>query len=189
METLRFHSPERCRELRRDFGTPRVFAAVGRSAALYPALEAGVLGQSVTDAAASLLALPANAALWSLTLTEARLGFSFSGAAGAMVNLDAHILERDLAMGAIRLSTPGESRLRLWHPGIGTQALGKALRARFGEPTPFLLGFANGACGYLTTEAEYLRGGYEARSSLYGPAGGRLLEEALARAVDALNGP
>ncbi len=175
--------------VRRDFGTPRAFVAVGRSAELYAQLEAGGLGRSVSEGAATMLALPANLALWTLTLTEARLGFTFSGAAGTMVNLEDHVLERDLAVGAIRLTTPGESRLLLWHPAVGTQALGKALRTRFGEPTPFLLGFANGACGYLTTESEYARGGYEARSSLYGPAGGQLLEEALAHAVDALNHP
>ena len=106
-----------------------------------------------------------------------------------MVDLDGHLPTRRHAVGALRLGLGDESRLVLWHPAVGTQALGKALRARFGEPTPFLVGFAGGACGYLTTEAEYLAGGYEARSSLYGPEGGRLLEEALTAAVEALGEP
>jgi hypothetical protein len=146
--------------------------------------------------AADVLALPLNALLWSFTLTEIRLGFSWHGAAGVCIQLgsdrapdavDVGVWE--LGIGAApgtRTASAGRCTL-LWQPGEATTALGLAWRERAqadGGGPVFLTGLTNGSMAYLTTEAEYRRGGYEAVATLYGPRTGHLIGAALGAAAD-----
>jgi len=180
----------------RDPGTAHTFLAVGSRAAFHDRVLPSFWGEDAPSVAADVLALPANVGVWSLGLSEVRLGFTFDGAAGAAVVLDDLVGERRLSAGVVRLEAePGDDEdagaLIVWQGGVPTQGVGRAWRADVaarGMPLPFVLSLTNGALGYLTTAEEYDgRCRYEALSTLYGRESARLVEETILEALDALS--
>ena len=177
----------------RDLGTPRTFYAVGDHAAFHDRVLPSAWGADAPSVLANVVALPANAMLWSLGLSEARLGFTFDGALGVALNLESVVGRRAVRVGAVllegdaRVAGPGTGALLLWQGGIPTQGAGRAWRARMGArglPVPFVLSLTNGALGYLVTAEEYDGAWrYEALATLYGRDSERLVAETLEAAV------
>jgi hypothetical protein len=177
----------------RDPGSPHAVLAVGDRAVFLDEVAVSPWGRGAAGFVESLLALPANAAAWGLGLGEVRAGFSFGGAAGAVVNLEKAVGRREHAFGAVVLEASGgdaepERLAILWQGGEPTQAVGRAWRAAAeakGHATPMLFGLTNDALGYLVTEEEYRRGGYEATATFFGSRSADLVADALLLALSA----
>lgn len=177
---------------RRDLGTPRTFYAVGDHAAFADRVLPSAWGADAPSVLAGLVTLPINVGLWSLGLSEARLGFTFDGAAGVALNLEPLVGPNEARAGAVLLDAESEDgrgagAVLLWQGGIPSQGAGRAWRARLaaeGLPVPCVLSLTNGSLGYLVTAEEYdgpCR--YEALATLYGRDSERLVAETLALAV------
>jgi neutral ceramidase len=178
----------------RDLGSAHVFACVGSRAAFEGQVVPSPLGEDVASTLASVIAFPLNAVVWSLTLTDMRVGLSFDGAAGVLVDFDRMLPRRTRWCGAVSLVIepgegepgPGDRALLLWLGGEPTQDIGRRWRqrtARDDERTPFLLSHTNDAFGYVTSAEEYDAGGYEALATLYGRDTARHVEEMLLTAA------
>ena len=182
----------------RDLGTPRTFYAVGDHAAFGDRVLPSAWGADAPAVLASVVALPVNAAIWSLALPEVRFGFTFDGAAGVVLNLETLVGRPTARAGAVLLEAEttaagsGAAALLLWQGGMPTQGAGRAWRARFGArglPAPFVLSLTNGSLGYLVAADEYdgpWR--YEALATLYGRDSARLVAETLEAAVERATG-
>jgi hypothetical protein len=176
-----------CARVARRLATPRLLAGCGDRGALVDALAGPPLRGDAAQVVADVLALPANVALWSLAQPELRVGFSFRGAAGLTANLEDHAGSFPRAFGAWVFDTGDEggaaARFGLaWLPGEATTALARAWRARAaaaGLDDLLLAGFAGGSCAYVTSPREYRAGGYEAVGTLFGPATGADVGDAL----------
>ena len=177
----------------RDLGSPHAWAAAGRGGRFVEDVVASPIGRSMPAVAANLVALPFNAVVWSLGLSEVRLGFSFRGAAGLVLNLERWLPSRTFAFGAVTLeSAPeakaGERRLLLWCPVEPTTEVGRRWRraaAALGHLDAAVFGLTNGAASYVTTAEDYVTGSYEGQTTLFGPGTEGLIEEALLAALDA----
>jgi hypothetical protein len=145
------------------------------------------VGRSAPAVAANVLALPVNAGIWSLGLSEVRFGFSFHGSAGMVLNLRRMLHHHRFRFGSLTLEAASEdggtaSRTILWYPAEANQAVGKRWRREAearGAPAPMVFGLTNGAMSYVASREEYVTGDYEARATLFGAATSRLVEEAL----------
>lgn len=183
----------------RDLGDPRALATLGdRGLVLDDAGLAGPFTGGAAGSAFDAVALPANALVWSLGLSEVRLVGTVRGAAGVSVNLAEHVSRRTYAAGALRFeaaSADGGAQARtdlLWVPGEPSQDLGAAWRARWTDPegeAPLIVALANGSLGYVVTGAEQRLGGYEATATLFGPDTDALLTALLDTAMEALRTP
>lgn len=169
---------------------------VGDRTQLHEALAPGVFGSTPGDAVAALLALPVNALLWSMTLTDVRVGFTFDGQVGAVASLRHATDPAPVHLGAVGLEFEMddgsiEKLLLLWQPFEAIQAVGRGWRrlaAERGWSDTALVGLCNDARAYLVDPATYARGGYEAQASLYGPHLGADVDRAFRRALDRLAG-
>jgi len=181
---------------RLDPPTARIVDGVGAREQVLAAVG-GKWGEGgASRLAADILALPANALIWSFGVPEVRVGFSWRGALGVGIRADAGVARTPIELGAWDLDfgppsgDSGEGAggcTLLWLPGEATAALGRAWRdAALAERggAAFVVGLANGSIAYLTTEAEYARGGYEAVATIYGPQIGRNAGAALEAARD-----
>jgi hypothetical protein len=183
----------RAAAVHRDLGSARAFRCLGSRAAFESRVVPTPLGDDVPSTLASVLAFPANALLWSLGLSDARVGLSFDGAVGALVNLDGLVPREPRRAGALAIELTQDAEggrpargVLLWLGGEPTQALGRRWRLQAeqaGAPTPFLLSHTNDSIGYLVTPEEYDEGGYEATATLYGRDTARHVEEALFAAL------
>jgi hypothetical protein len=178
-----------------DLGSAHTFVSIGSRAAFDEHVVPRALGLDLPSSLAAVVSLPANMLAWSLGLTEVRLGFTFDGAAGALVNLDGRAGPRSHAVGALVLEVgdgdvPAGRSCWLWQGGIPTQAVGKrwrqAVEAR-GYPPPLLLALTNDALSYVVTPEEYDRPSYETRASLFGREAALRLEAALGALADAIS--
>jgi len=127
------------------------------------------------------LTLPVNAFLWLLGFTDVRLAVTWNLAAGAVVDLDDHLDRHRTRLGAVRLRAGGEDVALLTFPGEPTHDLGIAARGQAtdrGATRAVVLGLGLDHIGYIASEAEYRRGGYEAWSTLFGPTTGPQMLEA-----------
>ncbi len=175
----------------RDLGSPHAWAAAGRGDRFIDDVVASPIGRSAPAVAANLVVLPANAVLWSLGLSEVRLGFTFRGAAGLVLNLERWLPRRQLAFGAMTLEAVSEEgvghrRSLLWCPAEPTGEVGRRWRqalATRGHPSAMVFGLTNGAASYVTTAEDYVTGSYEAQTTLFGADTAGLIEEALLAAV------
>jgi hypothetical protein len=72
-------------------------------------------------------------------------------------------------------------------PGEPITEIGWEIKARAkqkGFQHAFIVGLANEYGGYMTTLAEYMRGEYEGKSTIYGPSTGQLVVDAADAMVD-----
>ena len=109
------------------------------------------------------------------------LGAASGGAAPQSVVLDSRMVDHAFRMSAIAIdndvisAVPGEPIHTI---GLDIKAKGKAL----GFERVMVFGFANGYMSYVTDEAEYAAGGYEAVATFFGPdTGKRLVDACVAR--------
>ncbi len=171
----------------RDLGSPHSWAAAGRGDRFIEDVVASPIGRDAPAVAANLLSLPANAVVWSLGLSEVRLGFSFRGAAGLVLDLERWLPGRTFAFGAVTLEAvseggTGERRTLLWCPAEPTTDVGRRWRqavAARGHADVAIFGLTNGAASYVATAEDYVTGSYEAQTTLFGPETAGLIEEAL----------
>jgi hypothetical protein len=185
-----------CAQVTRRLATPRVNVTLaGSRAATLTAVDRPWLGGDAADVLADLLSLPANLLVWTQAVPEARLGFSWDGGAGVCIALTPLLGHEPEPFGAWVLEFPGAGGPRrsalLWEPGEAVESLGRAWRAAAtgrGLPETLVVGLANGSCAYLTPEALYREGGYEARGTFFGPRSGADAGEALVAALDAALG-
>ncbi len=186
----------RCADVERDLGTPHAVITSGERASFLDGPGRGLLSEDgwVENA----LALPVNFALWCTTCTEMRVGFTFDGSFGTVVNLYDHVTERRSRFGAMTFALSSfdgdteEAFAALWLPGEATQALGKAWREAatgLGYADTLIFGLTNGVCAYLTTSEEYAQETYESRVTLYGADAGEVVGEALLTALSAARVP
>lgn len=167
---------------------PKTFLAIGSREAFHDHVLPSAIGEDGPGILANLICLPVNVFIWSLGLPEARVGFSFAGAAGVVVELDG-LAPRTADVGAVLLTDEHDEALAvlLWQGGMPTAGVGRAWRrgiAARGLPTPYVLSLTNGALGYVTTEEEYDgRCRYEAESTIYGRDTGDVLGRFLGEAV------
>lgn len=177
--------------VRRRQASPAVYVGVGARDKLLAALDHDAGQGGLACLGADLLALPANALIWSIGLTEMRVGFSWRGAVGARLGLGDGVGEQTLHFGALALELvrPGRDAERLallWEPGEATCDLGKSWRemaTALGFADTLVLGLTNGSCAYLTTAAEYRQEGYEAVGTVFGAGAGPAATEALEQAL------
>lgn len=179
----------------RDLGSPHAFATLGARGTWLEEVPMRPFDGPLAGVAGDLVLLPANALLWSLTLTDVRVAGSLGGTLGVQLSLR-HALSRPRQpAGALLLTLAGEAgeaplRLPLlWVTGEPSTAVGQAWRAAFAEPggpVPMVLGCTNGSMAYITSAEEQHHGTYEATATLYGQATEALLTEMLRAARDAL---
>ena len=166
-------------------GTPHTLLTVGDRSALV-GRRGAISGGGPLGILGDVVALPCNLVLWSSGATEVRVLADVSGA-GVLVNLADQVPQRFASVGVIDLeavdrSTMDVQRFRIaWTPGEATTALGRAWRMPL--DADMLIGFANGAVGYMTTPEEYERESYESVGTLFGPEGGREFLTALMRSA------
>jgi hypothetical protein len=82
---------------------------------------------------------------------------------------------------ALLIAIPGEMIAEL---GLRLKAHARALGWKY----PFIVGLANDHLGYLLTEVEFRKGGYEAGVSFFGPRFGEELTDAVSRLIDVASG-
>ncbi len=175
--------------VRRDLGSawyPHVILG-SRRTLIGPAESPWSSGLS--DAAASALLVPGNVLLWSAGLSDVRLAGTFRGGFGAVAALDPYLDHGTFAFGAVRLETPEGSAAICWTPAelltsVGEQVKASA-RARGASPA-YVFGLVNDYVAYAGTTEEYANGGYEGRSTLFGPLTSVRIREALDAALDAV---
>lgn len=135
------------------------------------------------------LALPGNALLWLLGFTDLRLALTWNLAAGVVLDLDGLLHRTTTRVAGVRLRAGEEDLALLTLPGEPTHDVGQALKAQAterGATRVLVLGLALDHLGYLASEQEYRRGGYEAWSTLFGPGAAARLLAAQATILDAL---
>lgn len=179
----------------RDLGSPHAFVTLGERGTWLEEVPMRPFDGPLAGMLGDLVLLPANALLWSLTLTDVRLAGSAGGTLGVQLSLR-HALSRPRQpAGALLLTLggeAGEAPLRLpllWVTGEPSTAVGRAWRAAFAEPggpLPMVLGCTNGSMAYITSAEEQHRPTYEATATLYGQATEALLTEMLRAAREAL---
>ena len=182
-----------CSRAPRDMGTPRVVTRLlGEREGAVEAVSRPYFDGDVEEVVRDVLALPVNVGVWSMGITEGRLGFTWGGDVGAEVNLASHMPSREVAFGAWVLAPEAGSTQPafglLWEPGEAVVELGRAWRdaaAQRGLDDVLVVGLTNGACAYLTPEATYLHDGYEAQATFFGPRTARHATETLDAALDA----
>lgn len=136
-----------------------------------------------------LLTLPVNLVLWALGATNVRVHLTWSGALGAVVHLDGLVGRSETRVGALRLTTAQDDLAWLCVPGEPTHDVGLDLRARAarrGATEAVVAGLSLDHVGYVASEREYRRGGYEAWTTLFGPGTAAALTEALESCLDRL---
>ncbi len=179
----------------RPLGDPHAVACLGAREAFLDDVGPGPFQGPLASTLADVLLLPANVALWSLTLTDLRLAGTLRGAVGLRVNLARLTQPRAEPVGLVELSLGasgrgGSTRLSLaWLPGEPTQALAESWRGLLsgsGGARPWVLALTNGSLGYVVTAGGYEEGGYEALGTLHGRETARLLTEQLLAARAAL---
>lgn len=188
------HLRVRAARVERDLGTPFTFVSVGSRAAFARRVVPSAWGDDAPSVLANLIALPANALLWSLGLSEVRAGFTFDGAAGVLLVPQGAWTRMPHPFGALVLDAgregvpPVPKAVLLWQGGIPTEAVGRSWRRSVEArelPTPFVMSLTNDVLGYVTTEEEYDGScAYEARATFHGRESARLVGEGLDRALD-----
>lgn len=173
----------------RDFGSPRWVAPFAGSPETSIAAADHPFGPGFPGALAGILALPVNAVVWSAGATDARIVGSFSGGAGLAVNVDRWLSHTDFRVSAVRLETPEGTAAIVCVPGETTTAVGERLKAagrlRGADPV-FVFGLTGDHMAYVASPEECAAGGYEARSTLFGPQTATRLEEAVDAALGAV---
>ncbi len=179
----------------RTLGTPRAFVtAWGERGGVVGTLDRPITEMRFAATVADALALPANLAVWSLAIPEARVGFTWEGDVGARLLLEPAMGNPPQAFGAwvFELGTDDPTRVALLaQPGEAVQALGRAWRAAAaarGVPDAMVLGLTNGSIAYVTPSADFGGEGYEYDSTLFGPGTGDAVTGALVHALDAALG-
>lgn len=135
------------------------------------------------------LALPFDLVLWTVGLTNVRLALGWQLALGLVVDLGPYVDRTTTRVGAVRLTTGREELVLLTLPGEGTHDVGlrakAAARAR-GATTAAIVGLALDHVGYIASETEYRRGGYEATLTIFGAGEAEAMHDAHERLLDAL---
>lgn len=135
------------------------------------------------------LALPFDLVLWTLGLTNVRVALGWQLALGLVVDLGPYVDRTTTRVGAVRLATGREELVLLTLPGEGTHDVGlrakAAARAR-GATSAAVVGLALDHVGYIASEAEYRRGGYEATLTIFGAGEAEAFHEAHERLLDAV---
>ncbi|MFM8979949.1 MAG: neutral/alkaline non-lysosomal ceramidase N-terminal domain-containing protein, partial [Planctomycetia bacterium] len=179
----------------RDLGSPHAFATLGARSTWLEEVPPSPFDGPPSGVAGDLVLLPANALLWSLTLTDVRLAGSLGGTLGVQLSLRHALSQPRQPAGALLLTLEGESgepplRLPLlWVTGEPSTAVGRAWREAFAEPggaLPMVLGCTNGSMAYITSAEEQHHASYEAMATLFGQATEALLTEMLRAARGAL---
>lgn len=136
------------------------------------------------------LALPFDLVLWTLGLTNVRLALGWQLALGLVVDLGPYVDRTTTRVGAVRLSTGREELVLLTLPGEGTHDVGlrakAAARAR-GATSAAVVGLALDHVGYIASETEYRRGGYEATLTIFGSGEAQAFHDAHERLLDAIH--
>lgn len=135
------------------------------------------------------LALPVNAILWVAGFTNIRFALTWNFALGLVVDLDGLVPRTRTRMAATRLRAGVEDVALVTFPGEATHEVGLAAKdaARAaGATRVFVLGLGLDHLGYIAGREEYLRGGYEAQSTIFGPGTADLLLAGQARLLEAL---
>ena len=167
-----------------EMGDPWTCLAAGR--------ERFIAGdQGVAAVLTAPLALPLNALLWVCGFTDLRAAITWNLAAGLVLDLDGLLHRTHTRLAATRLRAGAEDLALVTIPGEPTHDVGlelKAAAASRGATRTFVLGLALDHLGYVASRREYLRGGYEAWSTLFGPDTAPRLIQAQERLLDALYG-
>jgi hypothetical protein len=161
--------------------SPVVPRAAGASAPPRPFDGAAAFGLEIAAAAAKLLrqAKPSDQVVVKTLLREVALPRT-PGA--ALLGAGATTLIQTVAVGdTLLIAIPGELIAEL---GLRLKAHAHALGWKY----PVIVGLANDHLGYLLTEAEFLKGGYEAGVSFFGPRFGEELTDAVSRLIDVASG-
>ncbi|RMG17061.1 MAG: hypothetical protein D6731_04805 [Planctomycetota bacterium] len=117
------------------------------------------------------LALPVNAVLWALGLTNVRVAIPWTFALGVVLELDALVPRTRTRFLGLRLRAGPEEVALLTVPGEPTHDVGLEIKERArraGARRAFVVGLALDHIGYVASRREYRRGGYEAWSTLFG---------------------
>lgn len=141
---------------------------------------------------ATPLLLPLDVVLWTLGATNVWLEASWALGIGLGVHLGPYVDRTITRVGALCVDTATDVVALLTVPGEPTHDVGLALegaaRAR-GVTRPIVVGLAQDHVGYIASEREYRRGGYEALATFFGPGTAAHLAEASGRALDAVGLP
>ena len=122
--------------------------------------------------ATGILTLPVNLVAWILGFTNVRVALTWTLTAGAVVDLTSYGSDVRFRGGGFRIESGGEDVFLFAAPCEAIHTVGLELKKRAkarGASRALVVGLADDACGYVTDEKEYYRGGYEATSTLFGP--------------------
>lgn len=177
--------------------TIRVAGAVGETEMGWARTVVGAGREALIDGGpaswlATPLLLPVDVLLWALGATHVWLEASWALGIGLGVHLGPYVDRTVTRVGALRIDTPTEVIALLAVPGEPTHDVGLALEARArarGVTRPIVVGLALDHVGYIASETEYRRGGYEAMATFFGPGTAAHLAEASGRALDAVGLP
>jgi hypothetical protein len=172
-------------------GSAHAIVTVGGRDRFAPAVRSP-LGRGAAGLGAAALALPANVAVWSLGVEDLRAGLTFDGSAGVVACLDSYLSGTEFSFGAVRLETEEGAAAILWLPVEPTHTVGLDLKRRaraLGADPVLVFGLTNGAMGYCTSRDEYVKGGYEAYSTLFGPDEALLIGECIDAALSGAGFP
>ncbi len=165
-----------------DLGPPATLLGWGRE----QLLDAN--GGSLTDASTPLT-LPFDLLLWTFGLTNLRVAASLDRGVGVVLDLGPYVDRTTTRVGGLRLETGRDDLVLLTLPGEATHDVGlvakAAARAR-GATRAGVVGMALDHVGYIASEVEYRRGGYEAHMTLFGPGEAARIAEAHEEVLDAL---
>jgi hypothetical protein len=165
-----------------DLGPPATLLAWGRE----PLLDAA--GGSLSQASTPFV-LPFNLLLWSLGLTNLRVDATLGQGLGLVLDLGAYVDRTTTRVGGVRLETSRDDLVLLTLPGEATHDVGLATKAAArarGATRASVVGMALDHVGYIASEVEYRRGGYEAHMTLFGPGEAARIAEAHEDVLDAL---
>lgn len=167
----------------RDFGGPFAYFCLGSREAFHRGERSWASWLTFP------LTLPLNVPIWVLGAAEARVVLTWNLRFGLVADLGFYTDVTSFRYAAWRLKL-GEDEIHFAGlPGEATHDLGLAIKEagkKRGARHVFVLGLSDDAMGYITSEREYYRGGYEATSTLFGPETGPLLKEGLEAAFDAI---
>ena len=165
-----------------EMGPPWTCVALGRERFVRGDAGAGAL-------LTAPLGLPVNVLLWTLGFTNIRFAITWNLALGLVVDLDGLVPRTRTRLAGLRLRAGDEDVALLSFPGEATHEVGLAAKdaARAaGATRTFVLGLGLDHLGYIAGREEYLRGGYEAQSTLFGPDTADRLLAAQVRLLEAL---